>query len=138
MLTVICLAGKAGSGKTTVSKKFCTDNDFTYISTGDFLRQIAADRGLISNDRYILQQLSEEFINHGWVSFCRNVFSFFGFKYNKNILIDGVRNVECLHALRNIFHEDKMFLIYLDISDFLSIERQKKREIGRASCRERV
>jgi CMP/dCMP kinase len=55
-ITHITITGDLGSGKSTIAKILCEELNFTYYSTGNIQRQIAADMGI---DTLQLNYLSE-------------------------------------------------------------------------------
>ena len=51
---IITISGTPGSGKSTVAKMIATKLGFKHYSTGDFMRQMAKERGIS------LEELSKE------------------------------------------------------------------------------
>ena len=70
---IITISGALGSGKSTVAKILAKNFDLKHYSTGDFMREIAAKRGvtllelskLAETDKTIDEELDERQINMG-------------------------------------------------------------------------
>lgn len=122
---IFAFSGKIGSGKTTFSKSFAEQINANYASFGDYVREIAKNEGLDVYDRSVLQQKGVELIQIlGWDKFCASVLACFEGCRKGHIVIDGIRHVEAVDALKRIFFGEDVYLILLEISDDQAVKRQ--------------
>lgn len=127
MLRILGFSGKHGSGKTTLAKEFACDIQAKYISFGDYIRNIAKGRNLDYTDRDILRGIGEEQINRGWLNFCQSVLDYHMYRDEELLVVDGVRHLGCLDGFRTLFPNSEIYVVYIDISEELSIKRQRNR-----------
>ena len=127
MRLLIGFSGKIGSGKTTLAIEFARTIGAKFFSFGDLIRSIADEKGLDSGDRRVLQEIGEQQINLGWTVFCKKLLD--SYKYNNEdiIVVDGIRHYEGLDTFKELIPLVKTYLVYIDITDTLSLERQKLR-----------
>lgn len=127
MLRIIGFSGKHGSGKTTLAREFANDIKAKFISFGDYIRDIAKERKQNYEDRIVLRDIGEEQIGLGWSTFCQSVLDFYGYSGEKLLVVDGVRHIGCLEGFRIILPNPEIYVVYIDVSEALSLERQRKR-----------
>jgi len=70
--SVVAIAGRIASGKTTVAQELSVRVGCPYASFGAYVRVVAHRRGL-NSDRPALQQLGEQLIAEGWTQFVEGV-----------------------------------------------------------------
>ncbi|KFM99109.1 hypothetical protein D0U04_20710 [Bacillus clarus] len=126
MNVVIGIAGKIGSGKSTLSNEIAKHLKCNTINTGDYFRAISLKRNL-STDRSTLQQLGNETISIGWDYFSKELLNFANWSNEKNLLIAGIRNVKLYEQLKKDIHPNKFYLIYIDTLDEVRRVRIKER-----------
>lgn len=96
---VICIAGKAGAGKTTVANYLKEQYQCQRYSVSDFLKAELKRRGASEMSRSALQDLGEEYICSGWDHFCHDFMNFVRWDKQNLLIIDGVRHTGFLRAL---------------------------------------
>lgn len=127
MRRIIGFSGKYGCGKTTLSIKFAEDINAKLVSFGEYIRDNAKQRELDYLDREVLRKVGKEQINLGWPVFCEKMLKFFNYNNEKLLVVDGVRHVGCLDGFRVLYPDSNIYVVYVEISDILSAERQKNR-----------
>ncbi len=127
MIRIIGFSGKYGSGKTTLAKEFASDIKAKFISFGDYIRDLAKERNQNHEDRDVLRDIGEEQINRGWSTFCQSVLDFYEYRGEKLLVVDGVRHLGCLDGFRMILQDPAIYVVYIDVSETLSQERQRSR-----------
>lgn len=122
---VLGIAGKIGSGKSTLSEELARGLGWPRASFGDFLRNVAKSRGL-EESREVLQELGESFIERGANEFCRAVLAHYKWNSGEPLIIDGIRHTEVVEELRRLVAPLELRIIYLDVDDKTRFERLKQ------------
>lgn len=125
---IICLAGARASGKSTVAKCLADLLGWRSISFGDYVREVARERGLDPQDLAALQDIGLELVEMGWEIFCGNLLKFYNYN-NGNIIVDGIRHVEAVDTLSTIT-KSRIILVYLEVSEQVQKDRMKQRNRG--------
>lgn len=110
---VICIAGKAGAGKTTVANYLKEQYLCQRYSVSDFLKAELKRRGFTEMNRSDLQDLGEEYIRSGWDHFCHDFIDFVDWDKQNPLIIDGVRHTGFLRALSSWTYPVPVCCIYL-------------------------
>ncbi len=129
---IITISGIAGSGKSTVAKLLAKKLHYKHYSIGDFMREIAKERGLgllelsrlAEKDRSVDEELDKRQIELGKKEDNFVIDSRLGFHFipkSKKIFLD----VDMAEASKRIFKERREHEQYKDIQD--SIEKIKTR-----------
>ncbi len=113
---VIAFTGPIGSGKSTISIALAEALGLSRASFGDHVRSVAKQRGL-TPDREMLQIIGSELIKNGCGPFCKAVLSQAGWKKGDSIIVDGIRHIEAIEALRQMTAPLKFILIFISIED---------------------
>lgn len=113
----IGLAGRIGSGKSTIVRQLSHRLDGVSASFGDYVRAEARSRGL-AGSREELQGLGDLLISeYGWDLFCRKVLLHCGWDPGSAVVIDGVRHVEVVASLRRLVAPSRFVLVYVTIDE---------------------
>ncbi len=110
---VVGFAGRIGTGKTAVARQVASRISCRWTSFSAFLRGEARTRGLDAS-RQVLQELGVEWIDQGWNRFCRAILDDVSWHQGESLVVDGVRHVKVVHALREILAPDPFVLVFLD------------------------
>ena len=110
------VAGRIGSGKTTLASELARRLGCPGASFGEYVRSIAQTRGLDSTDRSVLQDLGDELISDGWTPFAQAVLDHAGYTSGP-VVIDGVRHPSAIDTLRPLLSPTNLVLIAVDVSD---------------------
>lgn len=121
---VIGIAGRRGSGKTTVASSLAA-HGFTPTAFGDVVRREAAMRALACTTP-VLQRIGNELIAAwGWPRFCDEVIS--AAQGASLIVVDGFRHADPVTHFRNQFGE-RFKLVFLDVDEATRVERLRARK----------
>jgi adenylate kinase family enzyme len=115
---VIAVSGSLRSGKTTLARALAETLGCPRASFGDYVRSKAQEAGL-GHDRATLQDLGEQLIEiEGWRAFCENTIALAGAgAHTVPLVVDGVRHVTALDALRELFAPVRVVLAHVDAGD---------------------
>lgn len=115
-MRLLCLAGEIATGKTTLANGLVAALPHaTRVGFGDVVRRRVADAGL-GPSRTNLQDMGERLIAQGWSEFVALLAA--EVKIDPGVLVvDGIRHVAALHALRAQFLHRRIALVYLDSAD---------------------
>ncbi len=125
--TAACFTGKTGSGKTTLAKQVAEILEANYVSLGDFVRREAIQRGA-EPSRHNLQRVGESLIAEGWEKFCGAALTQSGWSPGRPLVVDGLRHVEALRAIRAIIDPSTVRLVYVAIEDSVRFRRLHMRD----------
>jgi dephospho-CoA kinase len=120
---VIGISGRIGSGKSTIAQAISLRCHCPVASFGDYVRGVA-ERSTRSTSRQELQNISEELLTStGPLGLVRSVLAAAHWDGKKTIVIDGIRHVAVVNALRVAVAPLKLVLIYLDVTAAVRLER---------------
>jgi dephospho-CoA kinase len=125
-MSVICLSGAPGSGKTTIAKAVAADAGLRWGSFGDYVRSRAREQGL-STERESLQSLGQSLVDQGPRDFCQATLDWLGWTPPHGLVLEGLRHVSVYEALRAIVRPIHVFLIFVDVDKGIQRERLKSR-----------
>ena len=112
----IGVAGRIGSGKTTLASLLAKRIGCPRASFGEFVRSSAQARGLDFTERSILQDLGDELIAEGWTPFVDAVLLQAGYSSGP-VVIDGIRHLSAIETLRSRLDPTPLVVVAVDISD---------------------
>lgn len=113
---IVALAGGIGSGKSSVADELAARLGCKLARFGEYVRSIAAKRGLDPR-REVLQGIGEQLISRDVMGFVRAVLDRSGWKPGDHLVVDGIRHVEAMAALRELAKPQSVLLVYLDVDD---------------------
>jgi adenylate kinase family enzyme len=118
---VLGLAGRRGSGKTTLASALQARFGFVRVSFGDHVRSVA--RGHASpEDTASLQALGTQLIGDlGWERFCRGVLA--DALHSPSVVVDGLRHVAAAKTLRMVAAPGRFLLVFVDIDEAVGRQR---------------
>jgi len=122
---VVGLAGRRGSGKTTIAEILALKHQFVQRSFGNVVRGEAAKRGFQS-DLGSLQELGAAIIREwGWERFCRKVID--ERPDADRLVLDGLRHVAAADTVRGLVAPARFVLVYVATPEAIRVERLKAR-----------
>lgn len=127
MAVVIGFSGKRGSGKSTISRQVSEALDWPRAGFGDYVRAEANRRGL-DHKIETLQAVGESLIHTGPETFCRVVLLEAGWEPNISLIIDGIRHVEVVTALRKIIAPVDFRLVHITVEEPMRESRLIRRD----------
>ena len=125
--SAIGVAGRVGSGKSSLSTLLSEQSGWPIVRFGDFLRGVAEQRGL-PTDRQSLQQLGIEYIGRGWGPFCSEVLESAGWRPGTSVIFDGIRHAEAVQALNELLSPGRLFVVLLAADDGMVQTRLRLRD----------
>lgn len=114
---ILGVAGKMGSGKSTVSHEFAESMGWPYASFGNYVRYVARQRGLNENSTEVLQEIGEALVETDPKGFCRSVLEYANWRPDQSLIVDGIRHVEITAALQQLTAPSKFVLTYVDVDE---------------------
>ncbi len=115
---VLALSGRTKAGKSTIARALGERLGWPWASFGDYVRE-AARRTSRTDTREGLQELGRELIaDLGWKEFCRRTLAHGGL-YGDSVpcIVEGVRHLNALTTLRDLFLPAPVYLVHLDVAD---------------------
>lgn len=97
------------------------------MSFGDFLRQVARERGMKDN-RETLHALGEEFAKD-MTAFCASVLKGGEWKSGHPLVVDGIRHAGAVGALRSLITSTPFVLVYVGVTPATRQERFHKKKV---------
>lgn len=125
---VIAFSGRIASGKSTLSREVALALCLRRVSFGDCVRTLAQNNGLLDT-RKNLQVLGESLVSSDPVAFTRSVLATANFRSGESLVVDGIRHLQVLRALRVICAPSVVRLVLLDVDDEVRRVRQVLRGI---------
>jgi adenylate kinase family enzyme len=114
---VLCFCGGIKSGKSTLATAVADRLRIKKTSFGDFIRARARAKG-IEDRREELQALGEATIAElGWDGFCGSVLETGGWKTGDGIVVDGVRHIAALNALKRLVSPTPVMLVFVNVPE---------------------
>jgi adenylate kinase family enzyme len=110
---IVAFAGRIASGKSAVSKAVAEHYSLDRVSFGDAVRSEARRRGDLDT-RASLQALGDELIVAGWDVFCALVTGQVDWDGHSSLVVDGVRHLGALDALRRLAGSSGAYLVFVD------------------------
>lgn len=125
--TVVCFAGGIGSGKSAVSGRVATLLGWPRVGFGDYVRTVARERGL-DEARETLQEIGAELVAKNLERFCQSVLKQAKRSTDESLVVDGIRHVEVLDAVRRLVSPARLVLIFIDVD--LAVRKARLLEEG--------
>jgi dephospho-CoA kinase len=123
---VLAFAGSIASGKSTLSAGIAQTLGWRYASFGDYVRQVARERGL-DGSREVLQEVGAALIDQGWKHFCWAVLGQVEWEPGQSLVIDGIRHVEAVEVLRQLVAPSEVLLVFIAGEESIRHARLRQR-----------
>jgi cytidylate kinase len=123
---VLGLSGYRGSGKSTIASYLALSKGFAVVSFGDFVRSEAKRRG-IEQSVESLQTLGAQLVQEwGILNFSARVLG--QEPPDRDVVVDGIRHVDALHALRELSAPRRFVSVFVDVGDLERRRRLQERD----------
>ncbi len=132
MPLAVAIAGRIGSGKTTLSKDLARALECARASFGDYVRCAVQERGLLPT-RENLQVVGTQILINDAQGFCSSVLSTCGWQPGKDLIIDGLRHLVTIPIIRRLVEPAAMKIVYISTPEQIRLQRLKDRGEGDAS-----
>lgn len=126
MKFLVCVSGGIASGKTTLAETLCGRQGGIRLAWGDAVRRRAMDEDLPAT-RESLQDVGLKMVGEGWESFVRELCKDFSRDDADLLVVEGIRHVDALRALKTRFPDRKSIVVFVDIDPELRSERVARR-----------
>jgi cytidylate kinase len=122
------VAGKIGSGKSTLISSMSKEYEFSIASYGLFFRSLAASRNLPIT-RETFQGLTDQILLEiGHDSLADKVVEASGWDRKRCLLIDGIRHIESVSSISRAVYPLPFYSVLLEIPEEVRISRIEKRD----------
>jgi cytidylate kinase len=112
---ILALAGPTKSGKTALGKRLAASFGVPFASFGDHVRKEAQRRGIMNASPQQLQNLGSEMVED-MKGLCKAVLQEGGFVAGHGVIVDGIRHINALAAIKTLVPEQSVKLVYLESS----------------------
>ncbi len=133
MHCIILFGGPSKSGKTTLAKRLAESLHVPFSSFGDYVRKEAQRRGSTTTSSKQLQELGFEMAKKDMKSFCKAVLEEGGYVVGNGLIIDGIRHMGALAAIKTLAPKQSVKLVYLESS---IADRMKRSSLSAAELHE--
>ncbi len=123
---ILGFSGRKGSGKTTLAREVSMLLRWAHVGFGSYVRFLAVQKGLPDTTEN-LQELGQSMIEEDSMKFCQDLLSFSKIASTQPFIVEGIRHLVVLYALREIVFPRKVLLIYVHAPEKLITERLSKR-----------
>jgi dephospho-CoA kinase len=131
MPVAVAIAGRIGTGKTTLSTDLANTLECVRVSFGDYVRGAVQERGLPPT-RDNLQVIGTQLLIRDPPGFCSSVLSSSGWQPGKDLVIDGLRHLVTIPIIRRLVEPAAMKILYISVPEQIRLERLKNRGEGDA------
>jgi cytidylate kinase len=137
---VIGLAGRIGSGKSTIATCVARVLGCSSVSFGDYVR-LYATQNEYNTHRQTLQNLGQGLLtSSGADEFSRQVLLTAkpGFTPGRDLVVDGIRHVEVARSVARLVRPSTFALVFLEVDERVRRDRLRVREVEEDSDRQRL
>lgn len=135
--SIICFSGRIGSGKTSISKGLADVLNLKWVSFGGYVHKVAKEQGLIES-REVLQKIGQRLVHDNPAEFCENVLREANWIQGQSLIIDGIRHVQILNALKSLIKPGKLYLVFIDADSSTLKRRYNKRSMNQRLSLEKI
>ncbi len=135
---ILCIVGPIGSGKTETSAVLKEDYGYTEINSGQILAELIGVRPVPKTPRKLFQSRALKFISQkkGPAHLAAAILRKAKLYGSRRILVDGLRQVETLSAIRKQARKAKIGVLYVHTSPDLAYKFHTEREMGDTTINE--
>lgn len=124
---ILGVSGPIAAGKTSLARDISGRLGWKMISSGAVLQEEAARLGLDPQSRHVLQDLGLRYIHEDRENFCKKLLESVSWFPGEDIVVDAIRHVEAIDALRKLTSPSEFRLVYITLSESLRRKQLAKR-----------
>jgi AAA domain len=124
---VVCLSGRIGSGKTSISQVLSAALQWRRSGFGEYVRLQVRERGGDPESRQALQDLGLELVSADPDAFCRAVLEMGDFLPGGTLILDGIRHADIFSRVARLVAPSRAVLFHLAVEDAEATRRVKAR-----------
>jgi dephospho-CoA kinase len=122
MQCILCFSGNIAAGKSTWSSRIADELNVKKGSFGDYLR-----KRLGTNDRDVLKTVGAKLVAESPDDFARSVLEDVGWRPGESMVLEGLRHISVLDALRVVTSPARVLLLFVDASAEDRLQRIRQR-----------
>lgn len=122
MSSIFCISGSIAAGKTTWANRLAERLHLRTASFGDYLR-----KQLSTSDRNVLRKAGAQLVSRDPAAFARSVLDDAGWRPGESIIVDGIRHVSVVEALREIARPGGVVIFFADVNSSERLNRVRQR-----------
>jgi dephospho-CoA kinase len=127
MRLVVCLSGRIGSGKTSISAAICETLHWPVVSFGNYVRHVVAERGGDPTQRAQLQEVGQQLVLSDPDKFVADTLRFHSYNDGANLIVDGLRHLSIYAAVGRAVSPAEVRLLHLDVDQHERFQRILRR-----------
>lgn len=131
MEVAVGIAGRIGSGKTSLAVALAERLTCPRASFGDYVRSVATERGLDGSQREVLQEVGDDLIAAGWDAFCKAVLRSAGYS-GGSVVVDGVRHPNAARTMQKLVAPTRWSLVAVESEEAARRSRLAARGVDQA------
>ena len=113
---ILGLAGRKGSGKSTLGQLVAAVLGYPCASFGSYVRKVASERALAQLPD-VLQDLGAQLIATDCRQLCEGCLADAGWSHGGSMVVEGLRHAKAVQELRNLAEPGVFRLVFIDVCD---------------------
>ena len=128
---VLGIAGRIGSGKTTLSNALSHYLGWKSVNLGDYLRTLAGHD--FKGSRGELQEIGARVLNQPLPLVCQNILDYAGWHHGDGLILDGLRKADVIREFKRVVAPTRFLLTYVEVQGGIREARYHQRVASQGS-----